>query len=123
VDVPADQPFAPWIEELAHEAITGGCASQPPRYCPDAAVTRGETALTLTPREYGVLEFLLRHKGDVVTKSEILRSVWDANYEGDDNVVEVYIGYLRRKVDVPFGVATIETVRGAGYRLLTEAQP
>jgi hypothetical protein len=56
-------------------------------------VTRGQTALTLTPREYGVLEFLLRHKGDVVTKSEILRSVWDSNYEGDDNVVEVYIGY------------------------------
>jgi len=86
-------------------------------------VTRGQTALTLTPREYGVLEFLLRHKGDVVTKSEILRSVWDSNYEGDDNVVEVYIGYLRRKVDVPFEVATIETVRGAGYRLLTDAPP
>ena len=85
-------------------------------------MTRGQTALTLTPREYGVLEFLLRHKGDVVTKSEILRSVWDSNYEGDDNVVEVYIGYLRRKVDVPFGVVTIETVRGAGYRLLTDAR-
>ena len=85
-------------------------------------VTRGQTALTLTPREYGVLEFLLRNKGDVVTKSEILRSVWDSNYEGDDNVVEVYIGYLRRKIDVPFGVVTIETVRGAGYRLL-DAMP
>ena len=83
-------------------------------------VTRGQTALTLTPREYGVLEFLLRNKGDVVSKSEILRSVWDSNYEGDDNVVEVYIGYLRRKIDVPFGVVTIETVRGAGYRLRSD---
>ena len=59
----------------------------------------------LTPREYGVLEFLMRNKGDVVTKAEILRTVWDANYEGDDNVVEVYVGYLRRKIDAPFGVA------------------
>ncbi|GFG63072.1 DNA-binding response regulator [Mycobacterium kubicae] len=83
-------------------------------------VTRGQTVLSLTPREYGVLEFLLRHKGDVVSKAEILRSVWDSNYDGDDNVVEVYIGYLRRKVDAPFGVATIETVRGAGYRLLAD---
>jgi two-component system, OmpR family, response regulator len=83
-------------------------------------VTRGQTVLPLTPREYGVLEFLLRHKGDVVTKSEILRSVWDSNYEGDDNVVEVYIGYLRRKIDAPFGVVTIETVRGVGYRLRSD---
>jgi two-component system OmpR family response regulator len=49
--------------------------------------------------------------------------VWDSNYDGDDNVVEVYIGYLRRKIDVPFGVATIETVRGAGYRLLSDPAP
>jgi two-component system OmpR family response regulator len=85
-------------------------------------VTRGQTILTLTPREYGVLEFLLRNKGMVLTKSQILRSVWDSNYEGDDNVVEVYIGYLRRKIDVPFGIATIETVRGVGYRLVSDAE-
>jgi two-component system OmpR family response regulator len=85
-------------------------------------VTRGQTVLTLTPREYGVLEFLLRNKGTVLTKSQILRSVWDSNYDGDDNVVEVYIGYLRRKIDVPFGIATIETVRGVGYRLLSDAE-
>jgi two-component system OmpR family response regulator len=85
-------------------------------------VTRGQTILTLTPREYGVLEFLLRNKGMVLTKSQILRSVWDSNYDGDDNVVEVYIGYLRRKIDVPFGIATIETVRGVGYRLLSDAE-
>lgn len=83
-------------------------------------VTRGDTVLTLTPREFGLLQFLMRHQGDVVTKSEILRSVWDSNYTGDENVVEVYIGYLRRKIDAPFGVATIETVRGAGYRLRSD---
>ena len=85
-------------------------------------VTRGDTVLSLTPREFGVLHFLLRHRGDVVTKSEILRSVWDSNYSGDDNVVEVYIGYLRRKIDAPFGLATIETVRGAGYRLCSDTE-
>ena len=85
-------------------------------------VTRGDTVLSLTPREFGVLHFLLRHHGDVVTKSEILRSVWDSNYSGDDNVVEVYIGYLRRKIDAPFGLATIETVRGAGYRLCSDTE-
>lgn len=84
-------------------------------------VTRGQTVLTLTPREYGVLEFLLRNKDTVLTKSQILRSVWDSNYDGDDNVVEVYIGYLRRKIDVPFGISTIETVRGVGYRLVSDA--
>ncbi|TQF74796.1 response regulator transcription factor [Rhodococcus spelaei] len=83
-------------------------------------VARGEVPLSLTPREYGVLEFLLRNKGNVVTKAEILRSVWDSHYEGDDNVVEVYVGYIRRKIDAPFGTATIDTVRGVGYRLVDE---
>ncbi|WP_433208533.1 response regulator transcription factor [Nocardia sp. CA-107356] len=82
------------------------------------SVGRAGQELSLTPREFGVLEYLLRRKGDVVTKFDILRSVWDANYEGSDNVVEVYIGYLRRKIDTPFGLASIETVRGVGYRLL-----
>jgi two-component system, OmpR family, response regulator len=54
----------------------------------------------------------------VVTKAEILRNVWDAHYQGPDNVVEVYVGYVRRKIDVPFGTNTIETIRGVGYRLL-----
>jgi len=80
-------------------------------------VERGGQEVTLTPREFGLLEFLLRHRGDVVSKSEILQGVWDAHYEGDPNVVEVYVGYLRRKVDVPYGRRAIETVRGAGYRL------
>ena len=83
-------------------------------------VTRADTPVSLTPREYGVLEFLLRHTGTVVTKPEILRGVWDAHYEGDDNVVEVYVGYLRRKLDTPFGRQSIETIRGVGYRLSAE---
>ncbi|MCW2689397.1 MAG: response regulator with CheY-like receiver domain and winged-helix DNA-binding domain [Mycobacterium sp.] len=81
-------------------------------------VARAGTELTLTPREYGVLEFLMRHRGTVVTKGEIVRSVWDTNYDGDDNIVEVYIGYLRRKIDLPFCRQRIETVRGVGYRLV-----
>ncbi|MCR8897454.1 response regulator transcription factor [Gordonia sp. GONU] len=80
------------------------------------ASRRGED-LTLTRREFAVLEFLMRHKGDVVTKAQILDSVWDINYRGDENVVEVYVSYLRRRIDTPFGCKAIETVRGVGYRL------
>ena len=80
-------------------------------------VRRDDAEITLTPREFGVLHFLMRHRGDVVSKSAILDSVWDAHYEGDENVVEVYVGYLRRKIDQPFGRHAIETVRGVGYRL------
>ena len=83
-------------------------------------VTRGGVEIALTPREYGVLELLLRRGGDVVTKREILDNVWDSAFEGDPNVVEVYISYLRRKVDAPFGRASILTVRGMGYRVTAE---
>lgn len=81
------------------------------------AVTRHDQAVPLTAREYGLLMFLMRHAGDVVSKSQILDNVWDAAYEGADNIVEVYIGYLRKKIDVPFGISTLHTVRGLGYRL------
>lgn len=80
-------------------------------------VQRGQQHIELTPREFAVLEYLMRHPGDVVSKTDILRSVWDTNYAGDTNVVEIYIGYLRRKIDTPFGRNSIETVRGLGYRL------
>jgi DNA-binding response OmpR family regulator len=80
-------------------------------------VKRGETPIDLTPREFSLLEFLMRRAGDAVSKADILHHVWDANYEGDANVVEVYVGYLRRKIDVPFGRQSLQTVRGAGYRL------
>ena len=80
--------------------------------------TRGEVALLLTPREFALLQFLLRHRDEVVSKTQILETVWDAHYEGDDNIVEVYIGYLRKKIDAPFGRRSIDTVRGVGYRLM-----
>jgi DNA-binding response OmpR family regulator len=79
--------------------------------------TRGDTEVVLTAREGSVLEFLLRRKGEVVTKTEILDHVWDHAFEGDPNIVEVYVGHLRSKLDRPFGRATFETVRGEGYRL------
>jgi DNA-binding response OmpR family regulator len=83
-------------------------------------VRRAETDLALTPREFALLEFLLRHRGDVVTKGQILQNVWDSAYEGDPNIVEVYVRYLRLKIDVPFERHAIETVRGAGYRLAAD---
>ena len=80
-------------------------------------VHRGEEPVDLTAREFAVLHHLMRHKGMVVSKLDLLQSVWDLHHEGSDNVVEVYIGYLRRKIDVPFGRQAIQTVRGSGYRL------
>jgi DNA-binding response OmpR family regulator len=82
-------------------------------------VHRGQKRIELTAREFGLLEFLLRRAGSALSKNEILTHVWDAHYDGDENVVEVYVGYLRRKIDTPFGTHTIETVRGVGYRLST----
>ncbi|MGH8822955.1 MAG: response regulator transcription factor [Jiangellaceae bacterium] len=78
---------------------------------------RGPTELDLTAREMSLLEFLLRRRGEVVSKHEILAHVWDFDFDGDPNIVEVYVGHLRRKVDRPFGRTAIRTLRGAGYRL------
>lgn len=80
-------------------------------------VRRGETLISLTAREYGLLQYLMRRHDQTVSKADILDNVWDSAFEGGDNVVEVYIGYLRRKIDAPFGVSTLATVRGAGYLL------
>jgi DNA-binding response OmpR family regulator len=84
-------------------------------------VWRGSTPLELTSREFDVLEFLMRRPGQALAKHEILDGVWPYDFEGDPNIVEVYMGYLRRKVDAPFGVTTIDTVRGVGYRVLADA--
>ncbi|MFI1172606.1 response regulator transcription factor [Streptomyces melanogenes] len=78
---------------------------------------RGGTVLDLTAREFAVLEYLALRHGEVVTKTEVLEHVWDHAFDGDVNIVEVYVSALRRKIDTPFGRHTIHTVRGAGYRL------
>ena len=83
-------------------------------------VTRDGQTIDLTPREFSLLEFLMRRKGEAVSKADILHHVWDAHYDGDANVVEVYAGYLRRKIDTPFGRHSVQTVRGAGYRLAAD---
>ncbi len=81
---------------------------------------RGDQVIELTPREMAMLDLLMRHAGQVLSKADILDHVWDIDYDGDDNIVEVYVRYLRRKIDLPFGRQGIETVRGAGYRLAVD---
>jgi DNA-binding response OmpR family regulator len=83
-------------------------------------VRRGEVSIETTSREFAVLEYLMRHRDLVVSKLDVLSGVWDEAFDGDPNIVEVYIGHLRRKVDRPFGRASIQTVRGAGYRLVDD---
>ena len=79
--------------------------------------SRGETELELTAREASILEYLIRHADAVLSKTEILSNVWNYDFEGDLNIVEVYVGHLRNKIDRPFGRESLETIRGAGYRL------
>jgi two-component system, OmpR family, response regulator len=81
------------------------------------AVWRGDTAITLTPRQFSLLEFFLRRKGEVLAKREILEHVWDFSFDGDPNIVEVYVRQLRLRIDVPFGRSSLETVRLVGYRM------
>jgi two-component system OmpR family response regulator len=83
-------------------------------------VRRGDTTIELTTREFDVLEYLVRRAGQVQSKSEILAGVWPYDFDGDPNIVEVYVRRLRRKIDEPFGRQTIETVRGAGDRLAVD---
>ncbi|CAN5730261.1 response regulator transcription factor [soil metagenome] len=108
--------------------IRRGAAERPPvleagdlRFDPGARrVWRGESEIRLTAREASLLEFLLRRAGQVVSKTEILDHVWDDRFDGDLNIVEVYVRHLRNKLDRPFERASIETVRGAGYRLAAD---
>lgn len=83
-------------------------------------VWRGDTEVSLTARQFDVLEFLVRRAGQVMSKREILDGVWQYDFVGDPNIVEVYIGRLRSLIDEPFGRQAIETVRGAGYRLAVD---
>jgi two-component system OmpR family response regulator len=82
---------------------------------------RGEVEIALTAREFDVLELLVRRAGQVLSKDRILDAVWESDFEGDPNIVEVYVRRLRRKVDEPFGRRSIETLRGAGYRIGDDA--
>jgi two-component system OmpR family response regulator len=79
------------------------------------AVRRGGAAVDLTPKEFALLEFLMRHAGEVVTRPRILEHVWDMNFDGFSNVVDVYVSYVRRKLEMPFDRPFIRTVRGVGY--------
>lgn len=83
-------------------------------------VWRGDEEVDLTARELALLEFLLRRRGEVVSKREILGHVWDYEFEGDPNIVEVYVRHLRNKLDRPFGRESIETIRGSGYRMAAD---
>ncbi len=78
-------------------------------------VTRAGRAIDLSSREFALLEYLMRHPGDVLTRRQIIEHVWDYNYEGLSNVVDVYVGYLRKKLERPFGRPLIRTTRGVGY--------
>jgi two-component system, OmpR family, response regulator len=80
-------------------------------------VWRGEQAIVLSAREFALLETFMRRPGQVLTQPQLLESAWDLGYEQRSNVVEVYVRYLREKIDRPFGVTSLETVRGVGYRL------
>jgi two-component system OmpR family response regulator len=82
------------------------------------SVRRGETEVRLTRKEFALLELLALHPGEVVTRRQLLEHAWDSHFDGDSNVLDVFIHYLRQKIDLPFRCRSIETVRGHGYRLL-----
>ncbi len=94
--------------DLVLDPVSRGCA-------------RDGARIDLTPREFALLEVLMRRAEEVVPKTSLLDVVWGMDFTGDPNVVEVYVGYLRRKIDRPFGCNSIETVRGLGYRLRSTA--
>ncbi len=97
----------------AQPMVVGDLVLDPlPRTC-----RRGDTEIALTTREYELLEALMRKPGKTVDKQDLLEKVWGDDFDGDPNVVEVYVGYLRRKIDRPFERNDIETVRGVGYRI------
>jgi two-component system, OmpR family, response regulator len=83
-------------------------------------VTRAGVSIALSTKEFALLHELMRHAGTVLSRTYLIDHVWDNAYEGGSNVVDVYIRYLREKIDRPFGRASIQTVRGAGYRLMGE---
>ena len=105
---PAERPTILEVEDLTLDPAT-------------YTVRRGETEISLSTKELQVLEAFMRRPGQVLTRYDLLEGAWDMAYESRSNVVDVYVRYLREKIDRPFGVETIETVRGAGYRLRRSA--
>src|SRR5262245_9634223 len=81
------------------------------------AVQRGEQPISLTVKEFALLEYLMRHRDEVLSRTQLLEHAWDFAFDGDPHIVTVYVGYLRDKIDRPFGRASLETVRAGGYRL------
>ena len=84
-------------------------------------VSRGGKVIELTGKEYALLEFLLRHAGEVVTRTRLIEHVWDQHFDSDTNVIDVYVSYLRQKMDRPFATKLLHTVRGVGYVLRDES--
>ncbi len=131
------KPF-PWVvfvaqlRAVARRGVPGGSPPPPPAELvtgdlvlrpAERTVSRGGTEIALTAREFALLEHLAAAGGRVVSKTELLGSVWGGQAHDDPNVVEVYVGYLRRKIDQPFGRHSLLTVRGAGYRLVPDGPP
>jgi two-component system OmpR family response regulator len=83
-------------------------------------VTRGGVSVDLTRKEFALLEYFMRHADEVLSRTRLIEHVWDFAFEGDSNVVDVYVRYLREKIDRPFGKSSLETIRGAGYRMRRE---
>ncbi len=84
--------------------------------------SRGDTMIDLTAKEFSIVEFLARRNGEVVSKAEVLEHAWDFAYDGDPNVIDVHMSNIRRKIDKPFRVHSLRTVRGAGYRLVPDGR-
>jgi two-component system, OmpR family, response regulator len=78
---------------------------------------RGEAAISLSAKEFALLEYFMRHPGEVLSRTRLIEHVWDFAYDGGSNIIDVYVRYLREKIDRPFGTHSLETVRGTGYRL------
>ena len=105
---PLERPVALQVGDLALDPVT-------------RVVRRGEVGVSLSPKEFALLQELMRRPGEVLSRTHLIEHVWDFAYDGGSNVVDVYVRYLRDKVDRPFQRETIKTVRGAGYRIDPDA--
>ena len=85
------------------------------------SVRRGSEPVNLTPKEFALLQYFMRHPDEALARPRLLEHVWDFAFDGDPNIIDVYVGYLRDKIDRPFGRASLETIRGVGYRLRNDS--